>query len=463
MIATATRQSAQSQALALETKLNRNQNNNARIRWMRHHDFHGHVLSEWSMGNGLKVLILSDPSTKVVSIHTWFAVGSSHERVRKTGQAHLLEHLMFNESKAFGYGEFDKRVEAAGGESNAATWIDWTYYYENVPATELSEMLKLEAARMRHLVIRDKQLKSELEVVANERRYRVDDDVDGLMDERLFAGLFGKTHPYGWPTIGWMNDIQSFSVKDCQGFYNTYYAPNNATLVLVGGIEEEQTLREIQKLYGNMKADPRVQSLALKPLPPFKTSKTKSETVTFPTQHKKWTTAWVIKPYGTREYAAYTLLGDILSSGRSSVCHKEWVEKKEWVLDARMGVIPLMQHGVFTFSGTFREQRRGIKTLSPGFLLKEAERLFKMLNLVEEKEKVMARMELGYYSGLESSSGKADQIGYADRMTGDPCFGSRWMDVLGSITKQEIEQAMESLKEKPTHTVHALPGKKKAA
>ena len=207
------------------------------------------AVRRWRLGNGLDVHLLPDDSAPVVSYQTWFRVGSRHEKPGKTGLAHFFEHLMFKETKNFGPGEFDRRIESVGGETNAATWVDWTTYYENMPRAELELAVRLEADRMANLVLQDEQVESEREVVINERRYRVEDDVEGATNERLYSTAF-KKHPYHWPTIGWMRDIQGYTVADCLAFYRTYYAPNNATLVLVGDFDEAETLALLQSHYG---------------------------------------------------------------------------------------------------------------------------------------------------------------------------------------------------------------------
>jgi zinc protease len=200
----------------------------------------------YRLENGLTILLLRDRSAPVCAYYTWFSVGSRHEKEGKTGLAHLFEHLMFNETENYKAGEFDRKLEESGAESNAATWVDWTYYHEAVPKDRLPLAVKLEAERMARLVLREPQVKSEKEVVANERRYRVDDDVEGAANELLYKTAFTR-HPYHWPTIGWMADIVGFSPEDCGRFYKTYYAPNNAVVVVVGDFVEERLLGLMQK------------------------------------------------------------------------------------------------------------------------------------------------------------------------------------------------------------------------
>ena len=185
----------------------------------------------------------------MICLQTWFGVGSRHERAGKTGIAHLFEHLMFGETEDNVHGAFDRLLEEAGAETNAATFLDWTYYHMNLPKDALPLAMKLEANRIARLVLRDPQVSSEKEVVANERRQRVDDDVDGAVSELLYQEAF-RTHGYGWPTIGWMADIQGFTTEDCLAFYKTYYAPNNAVLVVVGDASMAEVIRLTQEHYG---------------------------------------------------------------------------------------------------------------------------------------------------------------------------------------------------------------------
>src|SRR5262245_58845273 len=203
----------------------------------------------FGLGNGLTLLVLVDKSAPVVSYFTWYKVGSRHEKPGKTGLAHLFEHLMFNETENLRAGTFDRKLEENGAETNAATWVDWTYYYESLPADRVGLAVTLEAERMARLVLREPQVVSEKEVVANERRYRVDDDVEGTANELLYKTAFTR-HPYHWPTIGWMVDIQNFTPADCESFYRTYYAPNNATVVVVGALREADVLAKIRDAYG---------------------------------------------------------------------------------------------------------------------------------------------------------------------------------------------------------------------
>ena len=209
----------------------------------------GVTARRYRLDNGLGLIAAVDRRAPIVALQTWYRVGSRHERQGATGMAHLFEHLMFGQTESLPPGEFDRLVERTGGESNAATWVDWTYYRLSLPARDLPLGIKLEAERMQHLVLEPAPVEAERDVVTNERRERVEDDVDGWLDEQLMAQAF-TVHPYRWPTIGWMEDIRALSLPDIRAFYRTWYAPNNATIVCVGDFEERALLDLIATHYG---------------------------------------------------------------------------------------------------------------------------------------------------------------------------------------------------------------------
>src|SRR6266850_5268567 len=208
-------------------------------------------VAEHTLPNGLQIRLLEDRSLPVCTVYSFFRVGSRNERPGITGISHLFEHMMFNGSRKYGPKEFDRRLEAAGGSSNAYTSQDLTAYYEDFASEALPLVLDLEADRMASLIIDDASLAREREVVKEERRFRTDNDIDGMLDE-AFGALTYLAHPYRWPVIGWMSDIEAITRKDCESYFRTYYAPSNCTLVLVGDFESAAALREIDRLYGGI-------------------------------------------------------------------------------------------------------------------------------------------------------------------------------------------------------------------
>ncbi|HEY0191466.1 MAG TPA: pitrilysin family protein, partial [Kofleriaceae bacterium] len=211
----------------------------------------GITARRYRLANGLGLVTAIDRSAPIVALQTWYRVGSRHERPGATGMAHLFEHLMFGQTQKLAPGEFDRLVEVTGGESNAATWVDWTYYRLSLPARDLELGVRLESERMQLLVLEPVPVEAERDVVTNERRERVEDDVDGWLDEQLMAHAFTE-HPYRWPTIGWMEDIRALALPEIRAFYRTWYAPNNATLICVGDFDEQQLLGLVADHYGHI-------------------------------------------------------------------------------------------------------------------------------------------------------------------------------------------------------------------
>src|SRR6202022_111007 len=186
-------------------------------------------LEEATLSNGLRVRLLPNRAAPIAALYTFFAVGSRNERPGITGISHLFEHMMFNGAKRYGPKEFDRVLESRGGRSNAYTTHDMTVYHEEFAADALETVFDLESDRMQSLTLSEESLEKERQVVKEERRLRVENEPAGLLDEEL-GTLVWKAHPYRWPVIGWMRDIDSIRKEDCEAFFRTYYAPNNACL-----------------------------------------------------------------------------------------------------------------------------------------------------------------------------------------------------------------------------------------
>ncbi len=408
-------------------------------------------VARYRMSNGLRVLLLRDPSAPVVSYHTWFGVGSRHEKPGKTGLAHLFEHLMFNETKNLPKGEFDRTLEAAGGEVNAATWIDWTFYYENVPNSELELVVRLEAERMSNLVLREPQVVSEKEVVANERRYRVDDDIEGGVNELLYKTAF-TVHPYHWPTIGWMEDIQAFTTEDCERFYGTYYAPNNAILVLAGDFDEESALALVQKYYG-----------ALPPaaLPEHEFSVEPEQTeervlrVEKPTPTEKLALGYKSPALGSHEHAVLSVLNEILFGGRSSRLYRVLVTEQELASEVRGSLSPSQDPGLYEIWISLREERTAADALAlvDVALAQMAREPVRLEELVKAKN----RLELGFLQGMETASGKAEQLGFYELVLGDAHRVFSQLEAYRAVTAEDLMAAAEKLVPARRTTIFVLP------
>jgi zinc protease len=371
-------------------------------------------IERFVLGNGLRVLLLEDHTAPVVSLHTWLGVGSRHERPGKTGLAHLFEHLMFGETEEMAHGAFDRALEEAGVEANAATFTDWTFFHENLPTEALPLVMKLEAGRISRLLLRDPQVSSEKEVVANERRQRVDNDVDGAVSEILYHEAF-KLHGYGWPTIGWMTDIEGFTTEDCQAFYRTYYAPNNACLVAVGDVTARDLLRLAQDHYGVL-APSTIPVEDVHPEPPQ--TEERRTRVEKPTPTQKIAVGYKSPALGDFDHAPLTLLNEILFGGRSSRVHRALVQDQEIASEVRGWVGGFRDPALYDIFVSARGEHTAEELLAAlDAVLDEARR---EPVSAAELGRAKARLELATLQGLETVGGKAEQIGFYETVLGDP-------------------------------------------
>jgi zinc protease len=202
-----------------------------------------HVLS-----NGMRVLLVEVPKAPVATVQVWYKVGSRNEVMGRAGLSHMLEHMMFKGTAKYPKGSFSRLIRKNGGMDNAFTSQDFTAYFENLAADRVQLALEMEADRMQGLILDVNELKTEREVVKEERRLRSEDDPQGALVEALFAQAY-LSHPYHWPVIGWFGDLDAMTLDDLQRHYDTYYSPNNATLIVVGDIRAEQLLPTIKQLF----------------------------------------------------------------------------------------------------------------------------------------------------------------------------------------------------------------------
>jgi zinc protease len=203
---------------------------------------------EFILSNGMKVLLVEVPKAPVATVQVWYKVGSRNEVMGRAGLSHMLEHMMFKGTNKYPKGSFSRLIRKNGGMDNAFTSQDFTAYFENLAADRVELALELEADRMQGLVLDGNEFKTEREVVKEERRLRSEDDPQGALVETLFAQAY-LSHPYHWPVIGWFGDLDSMTLEDLQRHYDTFYSPNNATLLVVGDIKSDTLLPTIKQLF----------------------------------------------------------------------------------------------------------------------------------------------------------------------------------------------------------------------
>jgi zinc protease len=204
---------------------------------------------ETTLANGLRVIVKEDRRAPTAVQMVWYRIGSMDEVDGASGVAHVLEHMMFKGTPSVGPGEFNRLVAAAGGRDNAFTSRDYTAYFQQVPKEKLGEMMQLEADRMRHLNVDPKEFEQEIKVVMEERRMRTDDNPQSRLFEQMNAVAF-QAHPYRRPIIGWMNDLENMSAADAKAWYDTWYVPNNAYVVITGDVDHKEVFALAEKYYG---------------------------------------------------------------------------------------------------------------------------------------------------------------------------------------------------------------------
>lgn len=201
-----------------------------------------------TLANGLKVLILEVHKAPVVTVQVWYRVGSRNELMGRAGLSHMLEHMMFKGTARYPKGTFSRTVRKNGGNDNAFTSQDYTAYFENLAADRVELALELEADRMQGLLLDDVEFQLEREVVKEERRLRIEDNPQAYLVETLYAQAFLQ-HPYHWPVIGWFRDLNAMTLEDLRSHYDTYYSPNNATLVIAGDVNAGELLPLIKRYF----------------------------------------------------------------------------------------------------------------------------------------------------------------------------------------------------------------------
>ena len=283
-----------------------------------------------TLDNGLRVLLLEDHRSPIVSFQVWYRVGSRDEQRGATGIAHFLEHLMFKGTPTRGPKQFARLVEENGGQDNAFTSQDVTSYYVDIAADKIDLVIDLEADRMQNLLLDPKEIASEREVVIEERRTRTEDDPGGFLGEEVGSVAF-KAHPYGFPIIGWMEDIKRITPAEIRAFYKTYYVPNNAIVVAVGDFKTQAVMDKIQKTFGKIpkgKTPPPV--LAVEPAQNGERRVTVTKEAELPVVYM----AWHVPNYRSNDAPALEVLSTILSGGRASRLYRDLVYQRQLALEA---------------------------------------------------------------------------------------------------------------------------------
>jgi len=392
----------------------------------------------WRLGNGLGLIAAIDRRAPIVAVQTWFRVGSRHERPGATGMAHLFEHLMFGQTEGLPPGELDRLIERTGGETNAATWVDWTYYKMSLPARDLALGIRLEAERMQHLVLEPAPVEAERDVVTNERRERVEDDVDGWLDEQLMAHAFTQ-HPYRWPTIGWMEDIRALALSEIRAFYRTWYAPNNATIVCVGDFDDGELRELIARHYG---------AIAPAQLPEIERviepEQTRERVVRAP---KPIATDRLLVGYKAPgqddpDWAVLEIVATLLAGCPSARLHRKLVIEREAASSVDAQLTPFRDPSLLRLAVTTARGHRADEVIAE--IDRELAALREHPPSAAEVDKAKALAETDFWSALVDVDGKAEALGHYETALGD----FRWLGVIAerltAVTVDDVAHVVRS-------------------
>jgi zinc protease len=281
------------------------------------------------LDNGMEVVVIPDHRAPIVTHMVWYKIGSADEPPGKSGIAHFFEHLMFKGTKAHKVGEFGAKIAEIGGSENAFTSYDYTAYFQTVTPDALETMMAFEADRMRGLILTDDVIGPERDVILEERRSRIENSPDALLSEEVDATLY-QNHPYRVPVIGWMHEMEQLNRTDAVAFYDRYYAPNNAVLVVAGDTDAETVRKLAEKTYGKVPRGPDLPARARPREPEQNTKRTVTLTdprVSVPSFQK----SWVVPSYNHSEPGeaeALDLLSEILGGGTRSRIYQQLVVKQ---------------------------------------------------------------------------------------------------------------------------------------
>ena len=291
------------------------------------------------LDNGMRVVLHPDKRLPLVAVNLWYHVGSKNERPSCTGLAHLFEHMLFQGSQHVGVNDHFRLVQQAGGTANGSTWFDRTNYYETLPANYLELALWLESDRMGFLLpaLDEEKLENQRHVVMNERRERIENQPYGRAFERLQEMLYPENHPYHWPVIGYMEDIEGATLDGVADFFETYYAPNNAVLTVAGDFEPQRALEMIDSFFGSIPAG---SSIPVVDDPGVDKRPAQSEVMEDSVQLSRIYTGTTIPPFGERDWYVADLLTTALSAGKSSPLYRDLVYDQQIATDISAFVLP---------------------------------------------------------------------------------------------------------------------------
>ena len=387
-----------------------------------------------TLPNGLRVRLLPERSAPTVSYYTFFQVGSRNERLGTTGISHLFEHMMFNGAAKYGPKEFDRVLESRGGHSNAYTSNDVTAYYEDFAPDALETVIDLESDRMRSLRLTDDSLEQEREVVKEERRLRTENSIFGLMEEQLEALVF-LAHPYRWPVIGWMDDIERITRDDCEAFFRTYYAPGNAAVYVVGDMDPDATLALVERHYADIPPG-RAPGPVPQGEPPQRGER--RAVVRYPAQAPALLAGWRGPAARSPDSAALDVLQVCLAVGESSRLRRRLVQDEEVAVSVSIGWGWRIDPGVFL---AFAELGPRVKSArAEAMLWEEIDRVATKGVTGAEVRRAQALLRSSVLHELATHHGIAHALGQAEALLGDWREAARALEHYAAVGARDVRR-----------------------
>jgi len=413
-----------------------------------------------TLSNGLDVIMVEDHRLPMVAVNLWYHVGPANEEPGRTGFAHLFEHMMFQQSKHVAQDRYFRLLEGAGASDiNGTTDFDRTNYFETLPSNQLELALWLESDRMGYLldVVDEAAFANQQDVVRNERRQAVENRPYGLVEEAMFHQLFPKAHPYYASVIGSHADIQAAKLDDVKVFFKQYYAPNNASLAIVGDIDKAETKTLVEKYFGTLERGPEVPKLAITTSPiDAERRAVVQDRVELPKVYMAWLTSPIYQPGD----AEADLAARILGGGRSSRLYKKLVYEKQIAQDVSVQQYSLILGSVFNLEATAR----------PGHTAEELEAAideelatFRGEGPTDaEVERARNMIETNIIQGLETLGGfggVADRLNGYNHYLGTPDYLAKDIRRYRDATPAAVKAfAAEHLRDSARVVVHGVPG-----
>ena len=393
-----------------------------------------------TLANGMRVISHEDRAAPLVAVHLMYRAGSRDERPGRTGLAHLLEHLMFEGSQHAPKGDFDDLLERVGGTNNGSTWLDRTNYYETVPSHAVELPLWLERDRMAFFlpVLDDEVLEVQRGVVINERRQGYENRPYGMADQRLTEMLFGPGHPYAWPTIGYMADLEAITLEDARRFYQTYYTPGNAVLAFAGDLSAEEAFALAERYFGDLPGGPAIEPAALPAdLAPAAAVRREvlEDAVSFPRLYQ----AYAVPGYGTRDWVTLDVLAYLLADGDSSRLQRALVRDGRLAQEVDTYLYPTALAGLFGIVATARSE------VAPEALEEAVRRVLDEVasGAVPEDEVrgAVRRARRDQVGELATVEERAEALAYAATVLGEADALDRVMDLYAEVTPEDVARA----------------------